>query len=445
MEMNKICVIGLGYIGLPTATMFAANNKKVIGVDVQDNVVKTINKGRIHIEEPGLAEMVKIAVLEGNLRASIKPERADAYIIAVPTPLAENKGADLSYVEKATESILPYLDEGNLVIVESTVSPRTTEDVVVPILARSGLEVGEDLYVAHCPERVLPGKIIYELVNNNRVIGGINEKSALKARVLYSSFVKGEMYITDATTAEMVKLMENTFRDVNIALANELAKVAKKVKVDIWEAIELANKHPRVNLHRPGPGVGGHCIAIDPWFIVESAPEVAELIHLSRNINDSMPEFVVDSVKQKLSKVNNPQIAIFGITYKGNVDDLRESPVLKIIELLKEEAFDVRIYDPHVNNSDFQLKSIDEAVKNADCIIIGTDHNEFRKINPSSVGMLMKNKILFDTKNLLDLDLWENAGFETYKLGDYSDYDWQKEYGIKEFLQAEKEVAVLKS
>jgi len=438
---KKVCVIGLGYIGLPTATMFAVSNHQVVGVDVNEEVVSTINKGNIHIEEPGLSEMVKGAVAEGNLKASTTPEEADVFIIAVPTPLTEENGINLDYVKSASDAITPYLKEDDLVIIESTIAPRTTEDIVLSELEKSGLNPRKDIYVAHCPERVLPGKIIHELMNNNRVIGGITEESALKARKIYESFVEGDMYITDATTAEMVKLMENTYRDVNIALANELAKISEEVKIDIWEAIDLANKHPRVNVHQPGPGVGGHCLAIDPWFIVEKAPELANLITLSRNINDSMPEFVISNVKEKLFGISNPKIAILGITYKGNVDDLRESPVLDIIDSLIEEGVNLGIHDPYVTECAYELSNLKEAVTDADCIIIGADHNQFKEINPDNLSKLMENNILFDTKNLLNYDKWEKAGFKTYKLGDYSNYSWHKEYGLQEVKKAQKEIA----
>jgi len=440
MKKEKICVLGLGYIGLPTATMFAVSGFEVIGVDVKPKVVETINKGNIHIEEPGLEDLVKNTVKKGDLRANTEPEAADVFIIAVPTPLTQSKGIKLNYVRSAIQMINPYLKKGNLVIIESTITPRTTEDIILPELRNSGLDPRKDIYVSHCPERVLPGKIINELINNNRVVGGINEESALKSRSLYRNFVEGEIYITDATTAEMVKLMENTYRDVNIALANELAKVSEKVKIDIWEAIELANKHPRVNIHKPGPGVGGHCLAIDPWFIVEKAPEIAKLIHLSRNINDSMPKFVVKNVKEKLFGINNPKIAILGITYKGNVDDLRESPVLKIIDSFIEQGVELGIYDPHVNECQYKLNTLDEAIKGADCIIIGTDHKEFKNIDPIKMYKLMRNKILFDTKNLLEQDKWKNAGFSVYKIGNYSEYNWHNSYGINEEFDIKKEM-----
>jgi len=438
-KFNKICCMGLGYIGLPTSTVFAVNGYEVVGVDVQQEVVDTINDGSVHIQEPGLKEMVRGAVMEGNLQAGTDPEPADVFIIAVPTPLTEGKSADLSYVREAAETISSYLEEGNLVIVESTVAPRTTVDIVKPELESSGMTAGEDFYLAHCPERVLPGQIIHELIHNNRIIGGIDEESALKACELYNSFVEGEMYITDATTAELTKLMENTYRDVNIAFANELARVAEDIKTDVWEAIDLANKHPRVNIHKPGPGVGGHCLAVDPWFIMEKAPR-AEMIELSREINDSMPEFVVSNVKEKLFGIGDPKISILGITYKGNVDDTRESPILKVIELFAEDKVGMGIHDPRVPEKaekELNLLALEEAVKGSDCIIIGADHKEFNRLDPEDIGELMNNRVIFDTKNHLEAEKWEEAGFEYYKLGDYSHNDWHKNYGVENGFNCE--------
>jgi len=269
--MNKVCVLGLGYIGLPTAAVLATHGFSVVGVDANAVVVDTVNNGGIHIKEPGLNTIVQAAINSGNLVVRTKLERANAFIIAVPTPL-ESRRADLKYVKSATESIVPYLERNNLVILESTVPPKTTEELLVPILEQSRLKAGEDFYLAHCPERVLPGNILKEIIENDRIIGGINPESAAKAKALYSRFVSGAIYLTDATTAELVKVMENTYRDVNIALVNELSRICTKLGINVWEVIELANKHPRVNLLRPGPGVGGHCLAVDPWFVVEKAP-----------------------------------------------------------------------------------------------------------------------------------------------------------------------------
>ena len=294
--MKKLCVVGLGYIGLPTAAMFADNGWQVHGVDVNQKAVDMINKGQIHIEEVGLQEMVEKAVENGNLRASTEVEEADCFIIAVPTPHNKDNTANLEYLVQATKSVLGKVQKGNVVIVESTIPPRTINDVVAPLFEEAGWKVGEDIYLAHCPERVLPGRILIELVENNRIVGGINDASTEKAVEVYATFVKGDLLRTSALSAEMSKLMENTYRDVNIALANELVKISEKLGIDALEVIGLANQHPRVNLHLPGPGVGGHCLAVDPYFIIEKAPEESQLIAKARAINNSMPDFVVEQV-----------------------------------------------------------------------------------------------------------------------------------------------------
>ena len=313
MKFKKICVLGLGYIGLPTASTFAGNGIKVLGVDINNRIIETLQRGEIHIHEPGLRDTVKAALTSGNFKVSTKPEEADAFLIAVPTPFHEDqfgeyngqkyKLADMRAVTSAVEAIVPFLRKGNLVVLESTSPPRTTLELVAPILARSGLEAGRDFYLAYSPERVLPGQILRELIENARVIGGVTPESAQAGADLYSIFVKGEIVKTDATTAEMVKLMENTYRDVNIAIANEFARLADKFGVDVWEAISIANRHPRVKILTPGPGVGGHCISVDPWFFVETAPELTPLIYNSRQVNDAQPYFVVGLVKRALGSL----------------------------------------------------------------------------------------------------------------------------------------------
>jgi len=415
-DMKKICVIGLGYIGLPTASMFAINGYQVVGVDVNEAVVATLNKGNIHIEEPGLKTIVQAAMKSGNLKAQLKPDKADAFIIAVPTPFKDGRKPDLSYVESATHSIVPYLEKGNLIILESTSPPGTTSDLIAGILKESGFDIENDLYLAHCPERVLPGKILKELVDNDRIIGGINSASAEKAAALYKSFVGGDIHITNSTTAEMAKLVENTYRDINIALVNELAVICSKLGINVWEVIELANKHPRVHLHSPGPGVGGHCISVDPWFIVAGFPEEAKIITLARKINDAMPNYVIKNIKKILKGVQRPKIAALGIAYKGNVDDTRESPAVEIIDHLRKKI-DVKIYDPHVKHFKYEIANFEEAFKNADLILILTDHNEFRYLDPDAIGKLMRSRNIFDTRNCIDLDKWKKAGFKTHLLG----------------------------
>ena len=308
MKFQKICVLGLGYIGLPTASTLAAHGFKVLGVDINPHVIETLQNGNVHIHEPGLRTVVESALNSGNLTVSSQPEEADAFLIAVPTPFYEDgygeydgrkfRLADMRAVTSATEAILPCLRKGNLVVLESTSPPRTTVDLVTPILERSGLKAGIDFFLCYSPERVLPGQILKELIENARVVGGVTPESAKAGHELYATFVKGEIVETDATTAEMVKLMENTTRDVNIAIANEFARLAEKFGVDIWEAISLANRHPRINILSPGPGVGGHCISVDPWFLVETAPELTPLIYHARQVNDEQPHFVVRKIEQ---------------------------------------------------------------------------------------------------------------------------------------------------
>lgn len=416
--MNKICVIGLGYIGLPTASILATNGYKVYGVDTAQNVVDTINKGNIHIEEPGLKTLVQAAINSKNLTAYTLPQEADAYIIAVPTPITTDKKADLSYVESAAKSIVDKLKPGNLVILESTSPPGTTVNTLIPILKKSNLKIGEELFVTYCPERVLPGKIIKELIQNTRIIGGINEKSAKMAKELYSSFVEGNIYLTDVTTAEMVKIMENTYRDVNIALANELAIICQDLGINAWEVIEFANLHPRVNIHKPGPGVGGHCISVDPWFLVEQFTDRTKIISQARQINDAMPNFVYDIVLDSIKYISSPKITILGVSYKANVDDVRESPALKIIELINNNN-DLRlaIYDPHVKHFNYELASFEEAFDKTDCILLVTDHAEFKYINPKQLSKIVRNKIIIDTRNILNRQDWEERGFKYILLG----------------------------
>lgn len=414
---KKICVLGLGYIGLPTASIFASNGFQVCGVDVNPAVVDIINNGDIHIEEPGLKTVVAAAINSGNLRASLKPSEADVFILAVPTPITHDKCADLSYVESAARSILPYLRPGNLVILESTSPPRTTEDVLLPILKESGLELGRDLFVAHSPERVLPGRILKELIENSRVIGGINRASAEQTRDLYASFVEGDIFLTDATTAEMVKLMENTYRDVNIALANELAVICGKLGINAWEVVQLANHHPRVHLHSPGPGVGGHCISVDPWFLVEKLPEDAKLIGLARRINDGMPHRVAAFVLEQIRGIARPKVTVLGVTYKGNVDDTRESPALELLAELKAAGVELGIYDPHVKHFEHELHGLEEAFRGSDCVLLLADHNEFKYLHPSELSKLMRRAQVVDTRRVLNLELWREAEFDCHLLG----------------------------
>jgi len=409
--VKHISIIGLGYIGLPTAAMFASHGVKVTGVDVNEDVCRTINNGGIHIEEPFLADIIKEQVANGMIKCTQEVEASDAFLIAVPTPMKEDKTADLSYVISAGRSIAKVLKPGDLVILESTVPPRCTLDVFLPVLEESGLKAGEDFYLAHCPERVLPGQIIYELKHNNRVIGGVDLESAKRSKELYSVFVEGDMYLTDALTAELCKLMENTFRDVNIALVNELAKICEYLGANAWDVIQYANKHPRVNLHSPGPGVGGHCLAIDPWFVVKAAPNLAPLIELSRNVNDSMPSHVA----KRIANLVNPgsKIVILGCTYKPDIDDLRESPIMDLVDLIKND-YNITIVDPFVAEYNVDLYT---AAQDADLVILGVHHNKFKEIDLARLAGATKNAVWLDTRNFFTKEEIEEAGFEYHLLG----------------------------
>ncbi|MFP8643925.1 MULTISPECIES: nucleotide sugar dehydrogenase [Priestia] len=419
---KKLCVVGLGYIGLPTAVMFANHGLYVHGVDVNEKAVELIKNKQLHIEENGLQERLESAVDNGHFTVGTTAEEADIFIIAVPSPINEDKTANLNYVREATKSIVPYVRKGNLVILESTVPPRTVEDVMLPVLRETGLELGSELFVSHSPERVIPGKVFEELVNNDRIVGGINEESSRLTVELYKTFVKGNIHVTDATTAEMVKVIENTYRDVNIAFANELAKISEKIGVNAWEAIKLANYHPRVNIHLPGPGVGGHCIAVDPWFLTELQPELAKIISLSRHTNDSMPEYTALKTKSLLDEkgIQHGRVAVLGLAFKGNIDDMRESPSTDVLHHLEKLGVDYTAFDPHIkeNKIERQTQSLDEAVAHADVILILTDHNEFKELLPASVENHMRTKIIFDTKNCIQRDQWKAAGFDVVLLGD---------------------------
>jgi len=443
---KKICIVGLGYIGLPTAAMFATHGHKIVGVDINRRVVDALNNGKITIYEPYLDIMVQAAVTSENLVGKTVPEEADAFIISVPTPITSEKTADLSFVKSAAEAIVPYLRKGNIVVLESTSPPGTVKNLLVPILERSGLKAGEDLLVAHSPERVLPGKILIELVENPRIVGGINKKSAEAVRDLYRTFVKGEIYLTDATTAEMCKLMENTYRDVNIALANELALLCEKIGISAWDVIQLSNKHPRVNIHQPGPGVGGHCIAVDPWFIVERNPDTAKMIKLGRQINDSMPSNVFKRAVSILSKLNctdiseidnsvtdgtktdrTKKVAILGITYKPNIDDTRESPIIELIKLFEKEGkYQVSVYDPHVSTYDHNgykinmSKDVYSAAEDSELVILGVNHEIFSRIDFELLYKKMSSPNILDTRNFWDRRALNKIGFNYYLLGDGS-------------------------
>lgn len=410
-EFNTVSMIGLGYIGLPTAAVIASHGVKVIGVDVNQQAVETINSGRIHIVEPDLDALVHEVVKQGKLEATTQATQADAYLIAVPTPFKGNHEPDLSYVEAAARSVAKVLKKGNLVILESTSPVGTTEQIAAWMAEeRTDLsfpqQAGEaaDINVAYCPERVLPGKVIQELVENDRVIGGMTEVCAKRAQMLYKIFVKGECLITNARTAEMCKLTENSFRDVNIAFANELSLICDELKINVWDLVKLANHHPRVNILQPGPGVGGHCIAVDPWFIVDSAPESARIIRTARLVNDSKPGFVIGKVIEAVGGLKNPVIACLGLAFKPDIDDLRESPALEITRNLAERKLGrIIAVEPNIDvlpkklMGQVELMDLEKAFEIADVIVILVDHQQFLRVDWSTVS----KSIIVDTKGVL--------------------------------------------
>ena len=402
-EFQKIIVMGLGYIGLPTASMLATKGHQVLGVDVNAQAVDTINSGRIHIVEPDLDILVRSAVNSGNLKASMTPEEGDTFILAVPTPFKEvdgnPKAPDLAYIETATRAIAPFLREDNLVILEST-SPVGTTERVQEIIASMRPDLDGKVHTAHCPERVLPGQILRELVDNDRIIGGTTKAATAKAKTLYKTFCNGSILETDSRTAEMSKLVENSFRDVNIAFANELSVVCDSLGINVWETIALANRHPRVNILQPGPGVGGHCIAVDPWFIVASAPAESRLIRTAREVNDAKPDWVIAKVKTKAARFHEPVIGCLGLTFKANIDDMRESPSMDIVEQLHHLGVGkIMACDPNVHKekAPFPLYDLKSVIKEADILLLLVDHDEFKDIDPQ----VIKDKVVIDTKGVL--------------------------------------------
>jgi UDP-N-acetyl-D-mannosaminuronic acid dehydrogenase len=407
-RFERISVVGLGYIGLPTSAVFADNGVEVNGVDVNPAVVEAINAGRPHFIEPELDVLLRKVVEAGKLRAAMKPSPADAFIIAVPTPFKGSNEPDLSYIEAAAEAVAPVLVAGNLVVLESTSPVGATEQLSLWLSQRRPdltfpHQTGElsDIRIAHCPERVLPGQILREVVENNRVIGGLTRKCAQAALSLYRIFVKGDCHLTNARAAEMAKLTENAYRDVNIAFANELSLICDKLRINVWELIRLANLHPRVNILRPGPGVGGHCIAVDPWFIVAGDPDNSRLILTARKVNNSKPEFVINKVKDHCATLKQPVVACLGLSYKANVDDLRESPAVHIVEhLAKEKVAELLLVEPHVNKlpqslsaAGLQLWDFDRAVEKANILLLLVDHMSFLNVDRD----MIKGKIVIDT------------------------------------------------
>jgi UDP-N-acetyl-D-mannosaminuronic acid dehydrogenase len=421
VKFQKICVLGLGYIGLPYASTFATHGLQVVGVDINPQVVDRLKEGELHIYEPGLRTLVQAALRSGNLTIAQHPQPADAFIIAVPTPFKEGKKADLDYVTSAAESIVPHLRQGNLVVLESTSPPRTTVDIVQPILERSGLRAGEDFSLAYTPERVMPGHTLHELIENARVIGGIDRTSAEAGRDLYATFVRGEIILTDATTAEMVKLMENTYRDINIAIANEFARLADRFGVDVWEAIALANRHPRVRILNPGPGVGGHCISVDPWFLVEAAPDISPLISTARQVNDGQPDFVVHMVRRVMGHLDGCKVAALGLAFKPDIDDLRESPAIEICHKLAAMGAQVTAYEPYkpeYSQNGFEtVPTLAAALSGADALLLLVGHSALRNLEPQVVAQLTPARVVIDCVNAWPVQAWEQQGFRVFRLG----------------------------
>jgi UDP-N-acetyl-D-mannosaminuronic acid dehydrogenase len=382
---RTVCVVGLGYIGLPTAAVLADAGYRVFACDVRPDVVQVINEGKIHIHEPHLDELVARVVGEGRLTADLTPHEADVFILCVPTPHHEDKSPDVSYVASASNSIAPYLRRGNLVILESTSPPGTTEKVVIPNSLPDGFTVGEDIHYAHCPERVLPGRILIEVVENDRVVGGVTPACTQVTQDFYETFVRGRVWPTSAITAEIVKLTENAFRDVNIAFANELSMMADDLGADVFEIIELANKHPRVNILNPGPGVGGHCISVDPWFLIHASPHTTPLMKTARQVNDHKPHWVVEKILEAAKQIPKPVIGCLGLAYKADVDDFRESPSLEIVrELQRHGVGEVLVCEPYASSTclhGMRLMALDEVLRRADVLALLTDHESFLNLS----------------------------------------------------------------
>jgi len=416
MTIKKVSVIGLGYIGLPTAALIASRGMSVVGVEVKQETVDIINAGKIHIVEPDLDIVVRSVVSMGHLRAVTVAEPADAFMVAVPTPFVhsddDSHEPDLHYIKSAAKMIGPVLEKGNLVILESTSPVGTTEKLAAWLAAeRPDLSFPQDkgdaadIKVAHCPERVLPGYVLQELVSNDRVIGGLSKACSDKAVELYKTFVKGECIVTHARTAEMSKLTENSFRDVNIAFANELSIICDKLKINVWELIRLANRHPRVNILNPGPGVGGHCIAVDPWFIVDSCPDEAKLIHQARLINDHKPHYVIKQIVHAADEFKRPVIACLGLSFKADIDDLRESPALQIVEQLAAKKLgrliavepNIKSLPTNLTSAGVEFATIENALEVANVVVVLVDHKEFKDTDST----LFATKVVIDTRGVL--------------------------------------------
>lgn len=399
----KINVIGLGYIGLPTALMFATHGVEVVGTDYDKELVHTLNEGKTTFEEKGLDNLFEKA-LKSNIKFTTEYQKEDIYIVSVPTPYEkENEKIDPKYVVSAVESVLDVCNEGAIIVIESTISPGTIDKFVRPLIKEKGFEIGKDVHLVHAPERIIPGNMIYELENNSRTIGADEKEIGEKIKNLYSYFCKGDIVVTDIKTAEMTKVIENTFRDINIAFANELSRICRKENMDVYEVIRIANKHPRVNILQPGPGVGGHCISVDPWFLVGDYPDIVNVIKAAREVNDGQPQFVLERLRTIL-KENNitdlSKVGIYGLTYKDNVDDIRESPTLQLLDKLnKDEKEKFKIFDPYITKKivENQYFDFDEFISKLDVIVIMNAHNQLKE-NVNEI----KGKIILDTKNIIE-------------------------------------------
>ncbi|AYE33891.1 nucleotide sugar dehydrogenase [Clostridium septicum] len=409
--MSVLNIIGLGYIGLPTALMFAANGVEVVGTDLNTKLVDTLNRGELTFEEEGLESVFRKA-LDNGIKFKNEYEVTNRYIITVPTPyIKQSKKIDATYVIAATKQVMEVCEPGTILVIESTISPGTIDRFVRPIIEEKGFKIGEDIHLVHAPERIIPGKMVFELENNSRTIGADSKKVGEEVKSWYERFCTGEIVVTDIKTAEMSKVVENTFRDINIAFANELAKMCDRENMNVYELIKIANKHPRVNILQPGPGVGGHCISVDPWFLVGDYPDIVNVVLGAREVNDGMPQYVFDKIHE-IMKENNikdySKVGLYGMTYKENVDDLRESPTLQLLSIFEKYNIDnVKVYDPCVKEKKFknQVENIDTFLKDIELVVVLVSHDEIKENQK-----LLTNKIIYDTRNIIQ------SGNKVYKI-----------------------------
>lgn len=401
--MNKLNIIGLGYIGLPTALMFASSGIQVVGTDLNKEIVSTLNKGKLTFEEEGLVEVFEEA-LNNGIEFKTEYERTNRYIITVPTPyMSDSKKIDAKYVIAATKQVLEVCEVNTIIVIESTISPGTVDRFIRPLIEEKGYKIGEDIHIVHAPERIIPGRMVYELENNSRTIGADSKEIGEEVKSWYESFCKNEIVVTDIKTAEMSKVVENTFRDINIAFANELAKICDREGMDVHELINISNKHPRVNILTPGPGVGGHCISVDPWFLVGDYPDIVNVILGARVVNDGMPQYVFDKIHKIMNehKIKDySKVGLYGLTYKENVDDMRESPTLQLLEIFRKYNIDnIKVYDPFIKEKKIenQIMNMDEFLNDTELVVVLVSHDEIKNNKE-----LLHNKIVYDTKNVID-------------------------------------------